>query len=80
MLETYIEKAMQRCEYEFLDEDGIFFCSVPELRGAWAAAPTMEACAEELRDVLVDWIQIGIDRGLTIPVLDGLELTAANVG
>jgi hypothetical protein len=27
----------------------------------------------------VDWIQIRLDRGLTIPVLDGLELTVANV-
>lgn len=79
MLDQYIEAAVQRRECEYLDEDGIFFCNIPELRGVWADGPTIEACVEELREVLVDWIQIGIERGLTIPVLNGLELTAANV-
>ncbi|MBA2451896.1 MAG: type II toxin-antitoxin system HicB family antitoxin [Chloroflexia bacterium] len=79
MLDAYIETAVQRKECEFLEGDGIFFCSVPGLRGVWSEGPTMEACVDELREVLVDWIQIRLDRGLTIPVLDGLELTVANV-
>lgn len=79
MLERYIELAVQRCECEYLDDDHIYFCNVPGLRGVWSSGPTIEASVEELREVLVDWIQIGIEKGLTIPVLDGIELTAANV-
>ena len=79
MLDQYIEAAIQRHQCEYLNEDGVFFCNIPELRGVWADGPTIEACTEELREVLFDWIQIRLDRGLAVPVLDGLELTAANV-
>lgn len=79
MLDRYIEVAVQRRECEYLDEDGIYFCTVPGLQGAWAQGPTMDACIEELREVLADWIQIGLDLGHEIPVLDGIELTAVNV-
>lgn len=79
MLDAYIDIAISRRRCEFFDDDGLFYCEIPDLPGAWAQGTTPDACVEELREVLVDWIQIGIEKGLTIPILDGLELNAANV-
>lgn len=79
MLERYIDLAVQRRECEFFDDDNLFYCEIPELPGVWAQGTNIDACVEELREVLADWIQIGLDRGLSIPTLDGLQLTAANV-
>ena len=80
MLDAYIEAAVQRSECEFLDGDGVFYCIVPGLQGVWTAGPSIDDCVRELREGLVSWIQLGIEMGHPIPVLDGLELTAASVG
>lgn len=79
VLERYIDAAVQRRECQFFEDDNLFYCEIPDLPGVWAQGIDIDACVEELREVLVDWIQIGIEKGLTIPVLDDLELTAANV-
>lgn len=65
----YIETAVQLRSREFLEDDGEYFCHVPELKGVWATGPTVDVCVLELREVLIDWIQIGIESGLTIPDL-----------
>ncbi|CAN5161782.1 hypothetical protein BH23CHL1_BH23CHL1_09890 [soil metagenome] len=64
----YIESAAQLRKFEFLDDDE-YFCHIPERRGVWATGLTVDACILELREVLVDWIQIGIEMGYTIPNL-----------
>jgi predicted RNase H-like HicB family nuclease len=71
--DDYIEAAVKLRKFEFLDDDGEYFCHIPELQGAWATGPTVDACVLELREVLIDWIQIGIELGHTIPDLPGSD-------
>jgi predicted RNase H-like HicB family nuclease len=57
MLTTYIRAAMHRAKYEILP-DGTFYGEIPGFQGVWANAPSLEACREELQQVLEGWEQL----------------------
>jgi predicted RNase H-like HicB family nuclease len=75
MLTEYINAAMRHARYEILPEDGGYYGEIPELPGVWANADTLEACREELREVLEDWIALGLAQGSPIPPIDGVAIT-----
>lgn len=66
MLTEYIQKALHRATYEIL-EDGTFYAEVPKLQGLYANAPTLEACREELKQSLEEWIVLGLQLGHDLP-------------
>jgi predicted RNase H-like HicB family nuclease len=74
MLTHYLQVAMHRASYKILDDDGSFFGEIPGLQGVFANADTLEACRNELQDVLEDWILLGLHLQHPIPVLDGIDL------
>lgn len=74
MLTDYIQAAMDRATYEILD-DGSFYAEVPGLQGLYANASTLEACRQELKESLEEWIVLGLQMGHTLPVLDGISLS-----
>jgi predicted RNase H-like HicB family nuclease len=76
MLTKYIEVAMHRATYELI-EDGTFYGRIPECQGVWANAETLEACRDELQEVLEGWIILGLRLGHTLPVINDLDLTPA---
>ena len=49
------------------------------LEGVWAQAATLEACREELQEVLEEWIILGLRMGHQIPSIDGVSLTVQEV-
>lgn len=73
MLTEYVAAALRHAHYELM-EDGQFFAGVPELPGVWASASTLEACRDELREVIEDWLLVGLRQGEAIPVIEGLSL------
>jgi len=75
MLTNYIRAAMHSARYEILPDNGSFYGEIPDFRGLWANAPTLEACREELESALEDWILIRIADQLELPVVEGIELT-----
>ncbi len=74
MLTEYIQAAMRRGKYKLLDQDEGFFGEISECPGVWADAPSLEACRDELREVLEDWILVRARRQLDLPVIDGFDL------
>ncbi len=64
---------MRRARYEILD-DGTFYGEIPDCAGVYADAETLEGCREHLREVLADWIVLGLRLGHSFPVLDGCSL------
>lgn len=74
MLTNYIQAAMRRATYEILP-DGTFYGEIPGFQGVYANAKTLEACREELREVLEGWIVLGLRLGHSLPVVDGIALT-----
>jgi len=73
MLTEYIHAAMSRATYEILS-DGTFYAEIPGFQGAYANAKTLEACREQLQEVLEGWIVLGLRMGHSLPVVDGIEL------
>ncbi len=75
MLTNYIHAAMRRAKYEILKDDGTFYGEIPGFNGVYANADTLEACRDELQEVLEEWIVLGLRLGHKLPVVDGIELT-----
>ena len=75
MLTNYIQAAMRQARYEILSDDNSFYGEILGFQGVWANAPTLEACREELQEVLEGWIILGLRNGHTLPVLEGMNLT-----
>jgi len=74
MLTDYIKAAMKRAKYEIIDDPNPFYGEIPDLPGVWANGPTLEACRDELEEVIEEWILLGIKFGDPLPVLDGIDL------
>ena len=60
MLTAYIKAAMRKAHYEILPDNEGYFGKIEVLQGVWANADSLEACREELREVLEEWILLGI--------------------
>lgn len=75
MLSEYVTAAMHKARYDLLAEDGSFYGEISGFDGVYANARTLEACREELREVLEEWILLRVARSLPLPVVDGHELT-----
>jgi predicted RNase H-like HicB family nuclease len=75
MLTKYLEAAMRHAHYEILPDDGTYYGEIPECRGVYANAPTLEECRSELAEVLEDWLLFSIHKNFPVPSIDGIELT-----
>lgn len=74
MLTEYIRAAMKKAKYEILPDDNSFYGEIPGFEGVYANAETLEACRDELEEVLEEWIFFRISRNLPLPVVEGIEL------
>lgn len=79
MILEYVQAAMGHATYEILPDDGSFYGEIPECRGVYANARTLEGCREVLREVLEEWILVRVNKDLVLPVIDGIELTVKAV-
>ena len=79
MLLEYIQAALRQAKYEILPDDGSYYGEVPRCQGVYAQAPTLEACREELREVLEEWVLFRVHQHLSLPVIDGIELLVKKV-
>jgi predicted RNase H-like HicB family nuclease len=73
MLTKYICAAMHKATYEILS-DGSFYGEIPGFQGVYANAETLEACRDELQEVLEGWIMLGLRLGHSLPVVDSIDL------
>ena len=71
MLTEYIRAAMHRATYEILS-DGTFYVEIPGFQGVYANAETLEACREQLQEVLEGWIVLGLRMGHSLPVVESI--------
>jgi predicted RNase H-like HicB family nuclease len=74
MLTAYINAALRKARYELLSEGEGCIGTIDECQGVWAQAQTLEACREELREALEEWIVLGLKMGHPLPVIDGIAL------
>ena len=79
MLLEYVQAALGHAQYEILPDDGTYYGEITECNGVYANADTLEACREQLREVLEEWVLFRVHRNLSLPVIDGIELTIKEV-
>ena len=79
MLTKYLHAAMRRARYQILADDGTYYGEIPGFDGVYAGAATLEACREELEEVLEEWILFRISEHLPLPEVDGQELVVKKV-
>jgi predicted RNase H-like HicB family nuclease len=66
---------MKHAHYEILSDDRTYYGEIPECQGVYVNAPTLEQCRTELAEVLEDWLLFRIYKNLSLPKIDGIELT-----
>ncbi|HEX9016747.1 MAG TPA: hypothetical protein VF960_12215 [Chloroflexota bacterium] len=74
MFVQYVNFAMTRARYDQLPHGMIGY--IPEFEGLWVLEETKSRCEEELINALEIWLMTSFQKGLPIPVIDGLDLTA----
>ena len=79
MLTDYIRAALHQARYEMLPDDNSFYGEIPGFEGVYSNTVTLEACREELAEVLEEWILFRVSRNLPLPVVDGIELVIREV-
>ena len=79
MLTTYINAALRKAHYEMLPDGEGYSGNIEGFQGVWAQADTLEACREELREVLEEWVVLGLRMGHPLPPIDGITLTIQEV-
>ncbi len=73
MLTRFLDRALRRAHYRQVD-GGTFCATVRGLRGVIATGPSLEACRDELAEVIEEWVLVRVARGLRVPPLDGVTV------
>lgn len=73
ILEHYAQEALKQAVYDQL-EDRSFVGRIPVLKGVIAFGRDKQECESELLSVVEDWARVGVQRGLDLPVIGGLDL------
>lgn len=72
MITEYIQASRKKAHYEL--EEGIYYGEIPGFEGIVAYGDSLEACREQLIDVLKGWLIVGIRHGHPLPVVAGIDL------
>ena len=79
MLTDYLKAALHLARYEMLPDDGSFYAEIPGFEGVYANAASLEACRDELAEVLEEWILLRVARHLPLPSAGGVTLVIDQV-
>ena len=74
MFAEYIQAALEKAEYEIIDNPDPYYAHVPGLVGVWATGKTFEECRKELIEVIEEWIVAKLQWGQSVPSMGGLTI------
>jgi len=71
MLTDYINAVMRHANYEVLEYGTCYgHVTTANLTSLWANEQTLEACRDELKSVIEDWLIFALERHRPIPAID----------
>ena len=79
MIRRYVDEALRRARYDKL-ADRTYYGEVPSLRGVVATGRTLEACREELGEVVEEWVLARVAQGLSVPPLRNVTVRVKTAG
>jgi hypothetical protein len=56
VLTDYLRAALREATYEILPNGEGFYGEIPGFQGVYANAATLEACRQELEEILEEWV------------------------
>lgn len=71
---AYFDAAMRNVRVE-QRSDGLWYAWIPICKGVWAAEVTREQALRVVREVLEEWVLVGIWHHMTLPSIEGASLT-----
>ena len=71
MIVEYLNAALERANYEIIDDEEPFYGDIPGIDGVWATGKTLEGCRRNLAQAFEDWVLFSIYRGVLGPLLAG---------
>ena len=78
MIVEYINAALARATYERIeDKRNPYYGQVRGLKGVWATGKTLEACRNQLAEVIEGWLIVRLRKGLPIPPIGKHQVKAA---
>ena len=80
MLTDYIQAALRRARCEWLADDGLSYCEIPDLPEVWASGQVETVARTELQELLTGWIALGLAMRHPFSPLDGIEINLALAG
>ena len=78
MISDYLDAAMKRAHYEMIEDEEPFYGEISECQGVWATGANLEECRQNLLEALEGWLILGLQRGLPIPVIDGITVAVSD--
>ena len=79
MISRYVSKALERARYETVDQ-GMWSANVRGLPGVVAIGASVEACRQNLAEVVEDWVLVRVARHLPVPKLGGVVISVRRAG
>jgi predicted RNase H-like HicB family nuclease len=68
MISEYVNAALAKATYEKMSgSENPYYGEIKPLKGVWATGKTLEACRNQLAEVIEGWIIVRLRKGLTIP-------------
>ncbi len=68
-LDAYRVSALRKARFERLDGGRTFYAEIPSCKGVWAEGATKQEAIRELESALEAWIELRLEKGLSIPSL-----------
>ena len=63
MFTEYVQNVMEKLAgYEFIDDAQPYYGTIRGFQGVWARGKTLKECAQNLREVLEEWLLLKIRK------------------
>jgi len=79
-LKEYLNAAIAKARFETIEKGARVYAEIPGFKGVWAEGKSHDQAKRELAQVLRGWIRLELERGRSLPEVDGMrpkELTFA---
>ena len=72
-LKEYLNAAIAKARFERIEKGARVYAEIPGFKGVWAEGENHDQVKRELIQVLKGWIQLELERGRSLPEVNGMR-------
>ena len=77
MFTEYVQNVMEKLAgYELIDDAQPYYGTIRGFQGVWARGKTLQECAQNLREVLEEWLLLKIRKRKVVPTVRQYDLNS----